>query len=173
MSKMKNLFRISLLVVFLIGINANVFSQAKFGHIDTNSLLTQMPGRTAAQQQLEQYAKDLESTFTALQSEFQTKYQSFLETQETLSQLIRQTKERELVSLQERIQEFQESAQQDIMAKENELLKPIIDQARQAIRDVASENGYTYVLDTSTGVVLYSEPSDDLMDKVKAKLGIQ
>ncbi len=169
---MKNLFRISLLMVLLLGINANVFSQAKLGHIDTNQLLGQMPGREAAQLELEQYAKDLESTFTALQGEFQTKYQDFLENQESLSQLIRQTREQELVSLQERIQQFQESAQQDIMDKENQLLKPIIDQARQAINDVAKENGYTYIFDTSTGVVLYSEAGDNIMELVKAKIGI-
>lgn len=169
---MKNLFRLSLLLVFFLGLNTNVFSQAKFGHINTTELMGQMPGRAAAQQELEKYAKDLETTFTALQSEFQNKYTNFLENQESLSQLIRQTRERELVSLQERIQEFQESAQQDIMNKENQLLKPIIDSARKAIQDVAVENGYTYVFDTSSGALLYSAPSDDLMNQVKTKLGI-
>jgi len=169
---MKNLFRISLLMVFLLGVNANVFSQVKFAHIDSSALLEQMPGRDSAQVQLETFARELETTFTALQSEFQTKYQSFLEDQETMSQLIRQTKERELVSLQERITEFQESAQQEIAQKENELLTPIIEQARQAISDVAKENGYNYVLDSSSGVLLHSEPSDDLMELVKTKLGI-
>jgi outer membrane protein len=169
---MKNLFRLSLLLVFFLGLNANVFSQAKFGHINTTELMGQMPGRTAAQQELEKYAKELETTFTALQSEFQNKYTNFLENQESLSQLIRQTRERELVSLQERIQEFQESAQQEIMNKENQLLKPIIDRARKAIQDVATENGYTYVFDTSSGVLLYSAPSDNIMDMVKAKIGI-
>jgi len=172
MNTMKSFFRISLLVVMLLGLNTNVFSQAKFGHIDTNALLGQMPGRDTAQQQLEQFARELETTFTALQREFQTKYQEFLEKQETFSTLIRQTKERELMSLQERIQEFQESAQQEIMNKENELLRPIIEKARKAIDEVAAENGYTYIFDSSTGMLLFSDPADNIMDKVKAKIGI-
>ncbi len=169
---MKNFFRISLLVVLLLGLNSNVFSQAKFGHIDTNELLQLMPGREEARQELERYARELESTFTAMQREFQTKYQDFLENQESFSQLIRQSRERELVSLQERIMEFQESAQEDLMEKENRLLRPIIDKARTAIEEVAKENGYTYIFDTSMGVVLYSEPADNIMEKVKAKIGI-
>jgi outer membrane protein len=173
MSTMKNLFRISLLAVILLGLNFSAYSQAKFGHIDTNQLLQQMPGRQAATQELEKFARELETQFTALQTEFQTKYQNFLENQQSLSQTIRQTRERELMSLQERIQEFQESAQQDLMQKENQLLRPIIDRARQAIQEVAKENGYTYVFDSSTGVLLYSEPSDDLMERVKAKIGIR
>ncbi|MCC6838021.1 MAG: OmpH family outer membrane protein, partial [Bacteroidia bacterium] len=37
---------------------------------------------------------------------------------------------------------------------------------------VAKENGYKYVLDTSTGLVLYNEPADDIIGLVVKKLGI-
>lgn len=170
---MKKIFSIALLMVFFLGINATAIAQNKFGHIDTNELLGMMPGREAAQQELERYARELEAQFTTMQREFQTKYQEYLENQETYSQLIRQSKERELTSLQERITEFQESAQEDLMAKENELLQPIVEKARNAIEEVAKENGYAYVFDRSMGVLLYSEPGDDIMPQVKTKLGIQ
>lgn len=170
---MKKIFSIALFMVFFLGINATAIAQNKFGHIDTNELLSMMPGREAAQQELERYARELEAQFTTMQREFQTKYQDYLENQETFSQLIRQSRERELTSLQERIMEFQESAQEDLIAKENQLLQPIVEQARNAIEEVAKENGYTYVFDRSMGVLLYSEPSDDIMPKVKVKLGIQ
>jgi outer membrane protein len=170
---MKKIFSIALFMVFFLGINATAIGQNKFGHIDTNELLGMMPGREAAQQELERYARELEAQFTTMQREFQTKYQDYLENQETFSQLIRQSRERELTSLQERIMEFQESAQEDLIAKENQLLQPIVEQARNAIEEVAKENGYTYVFDRSMGVLLYSEPSDDIMPKVKVKLGIE
>ncbi len=169
---MKTIFRIALMMVFVLGINTVAQSQAKFGHIDTNELLRLMPGRDAAQQELETYARELETQFTAMQNEFQTKYQNYLENESTFSELVRQSRQRELGSLQERIMEFQESAQEDLMRKENRLLQPIVEKARTAIETVAKENGYTYVFDMSMGVVLYAEPGDDLMPKVKAKLGI-
>ncbi|MFW6227301.1 MAG: OmpH family outer membrane protein [Bacteroidota bacterium] len=169
---MKNILRISLFVALLLGVNATVFSQAKFGHINTNELLQEMPGREEASQELEKYAAELESTFSTMQQEFQSKYQEYLDKQETYSELIRQSKERELESLQQRIMEFQESAQEDLVEKENQLLRPIIDRARKAIEDVAREEGYTYVFDSGMGVLLYSEPSDNIMEKVKAKIGI-
>ncbi|HVA98516.1 MAG TPA: OmpH family outer membrane protein, partial [Bacteroidia bacterium] len=74
--------------------------------------------------------------------------------------------------LNQRIQDFQTQAQQDIQKKNDELTKPVYDKAKKAIDEVAKEKGYKYVLDTSTGVVLYSEPSDDILDLVKKKLGI-
>lgn len=169
---MKTIFRIALMMVFVLGINTVAQSQAKFGHIDTNELLRLMPGRDAAQKELETYARELETQFVAMQNEFQTKYQNYLENESTFSELVRQSRQRELGSLQERIMEFQESAQEDLMRKENRLLQPIVEKARTAIETVAKENGYTYVFDMSMGVVLYAEPGDDLMPKVKAKLGI-
>jgi outer membrane protein len=51
-------------------------------------------------------------------------------------------------------------------------LKPIIDKAKKAIEDVAKENGYTYIFDSSVGVLLYYENSDDIMTLVKKKLGL-
>lgn len=170
---MRNLLSITALFVIMVLAAPAVYAQAKFGHINSNELLQVMPGRAEAQQQLEAHARSLEEMFTAMQTEFQTKYTDFLQNEATFTELIRQSRQRELVSLQERIQEFQESAQQDLLQKENQLLSPIIESVRQAIEAVAKENGYTYVFDTSAGTVLFAEPANDIMPKVRAKLGIQ
>ena len=39
--------------------------------------------------------------------------------------------------------------------------------------DFAKENEYSYILDTSAGVVLYFPETDDILPLVKTKLGIQ
>ena len=55
--------------------------------------------------------------------------------------------------------------------REKALLTPIIDRAKEAIRDVAKENGYTYIFDSAVGVTLY-EGGDDVLPLVKKKLGL-
>lgn len=171
---MKKLLSIVALLVLLTGISSSyVQAQAKFGHIDSNELLRIMPGRDNAQAQLEKHARELESQFVAMQTEFQTKYQDYLANEASLSDLIKQARQRELGNLQERIMEFQESAQEDLMKTENQLLSPIIENARLAIEEVSKENGYAYIFDRSTGTLLYAQPSDDIMPLVKKKLGIQ
>jgi outer membrane protein len=170
---MRKLISITVIMLLLVSSAPNVFAQAKFGHINTNELLRMMPGRDDAQRELEKYARELEEMFVSLQTEFQTKYTNYLENEATLSELIKQSRQRELQSLQERIMEFQESAQQDLVDRENKLLSPIIEKARKAIEDVAKENGYTYVFDLSTGAFIYAEPSDNIMPLVRTKLGIQ
>jgi outer membrane protein len=168
---MKKLLYLPFMVLLLLGTSASA-QQPKFGHIDTSQLLSEMPGREEARTQLEKYAQDLETQFTAMQTELQTKYTDYLANEASFSELIRQSKQREISSLQERIQDFQEQAQQDIMQQENRLLSPIIDAARQAIEDVAKEKGYTYVFDTSTGSLLYYPPADNILELVKKKLGV-
>ena len=87
--------------------------------------------------------------------------------------MIRTTKEQELSELQQRIQSYQQNAQKTLQEKEAELLQPIIDRAKKAISDVAKENGYTYIFDSSAGTLLYQQDSDDIMSLVKKKLGLK
>ena len=92
-----------------------------------------------------------------------------------MDDLIKKNKEKEILDLQERIQAFQASAQESLQKKEQELTQPIIDKARQAVKDVAKENGFTYILNTAEalGVVLFYDNGDDIMPLVKKKLNLK
>lgn len=172
---MKKVLSIAL-IVFAVMFNSNVNAQNKykFGHIDSNQLLSIMPERQEAKKQLESLAKQLEDNLASMQSEFEKKYTDYVSKADSLSPLIRQTKESELSEMQQRVQAFQQNAQQELANKENELMQPIITKAKDAISQVADENGFTYVFDIGTGAVLYySEDSQDILPLVKAKLGIQ
>lgn len=161
-------------IFLLLAIIASVatFGQ-KFGHINSNELLLAMPENQQAREALQQHSKELETQMMAMQAELEQKYNDYLATKETLSLLIQQTRETELNDLNTRIQSFQQTAQQDLQTKEADLLKPIIEKARNTIRAISKEKGYTYVFDTSTGaLVFWPEDSDDLLPIVKTKLGI-
>jgi outer membrane protein len=166
---------VAALLLLTVAFTSNTFAQKqyKFGHIDSNQLLSQMPERAKAKTDLEKYAKQLESTLTGMQSEFERKYNEYVASADSLSNLIRQTKEAELGEMQQRIQTFQQTAQQDLAQKENELLQPIVQKAKDAIKEVSEENNFTYVFDVGTGVLLYfSDDSIDILPLVKTKLGI-
>lgn len=164
-------FKKALLVLSAFVFSLTVSAQ-KIAHIDLDSLISLMPESAEAKKAQEEYIKQLESMITTMQTEFDTKYQDYVTNQAKYSALIKSSMEKELQDLQKRIQEFQVTAQQDLQKKNEELAKPIYDKAKKAIDAVAKENGYKYVLDSSTGVVLFSEASDDLMALTKKKLGI-
>jgi outer membrane protein len=164
-----------LFTLAFIGIAVTVSAQSgqKFGHIDFPALIQAMPGQDSLNKDYETYARGLENQMQVMQSELESKQMEFEANQATYSNLIRQTKERELQEIYNRLLEFNQSAQQDLANYENQLLQPIIEKARKAIDDVAKENGYTYILNTTQGMVLYAAPSEDILPQVKAKLGIQ
>ncbi len=160
-------------VIVVLALMMNMQAEAqKIGHISLDSLLTLMPETKAAKQSQTDYYKQLESTVMSMQTELQTKYKDYTENKAKYTPLIQETKEKELNDLNQRIQDFQASAQQDLQKKSDELTKPILDKAKKAIETVAKENGYKYVIDTSAGNILYSEPSDDVLGLVVKKLGI-
>ena len=168
---MKKMLRTALLAVVITG-TSFVSNAQKIAHINLDSLVSLMPESKEAQKAQQDYLKQLEGTVTAMQTELQTKYQDYLDNQTKLTDLIKKNKEKELQDLDQRIKDFQTNAQQDLQKKNEELGKPVLDKARKAIDQVAKENGYKYVLDTSTGIVLYSEPTDDIFPLVKKKLNI-
>jgi outer membrane protein len=90
-----------------------------------------------------------------------------------MTDAVRTAKESELADLQKRFQDYQNTAQQQVEAKRNELGKPIIEKVRAAAAQVAKEKGYTYVINSSQTDLIVSPPGDDLMAGVKAKLGLK
>jgi len=167
---MKTITLLALVVLFA----TTGFSQgvAKFGHIDSNEILTLMPETDSLQGELKAYADYLDQQMSTMAMEYQTKVSQYQENYNTMSDLIRQTKEKEITDLQARIQAFQQSADQDLGAKQAELFNPLIEKVKNAIAEVGRENGYTYIFDVGTGALVFYELGDNILPLVKKKLGI-
>ena len=163
---MKKILLLSL--TFLISISS--FSQNKFGYIDSQELLLLMPERKTAEEEVQTFAKSLESQLQAMTAEYQQSVQEYQANEATYTDLVKQDKVTEITGLEQRIQSFQQNAQQALQSKEQELLEPILQKARQAIEDVASEGDYTYIFDKSVGSILYVKESENILQKVKKKL---
>jgi len=169
MKKTVKFLAILVLVTFTFATNAQ---SQKFGHVDFAKLYSLMPGQDSIRAVYEAYATGLQNQMTTMQAELENKYMEYQANQATMSNIIKQTKEREIQDLQTRIEEFNAQAQQDLATKEQELTAPVIESARAAVEDVAKENGYTYIFNSTEGLLLYATPSDDVLSLVKTKLGI-
>ena len=151
------------------------FAQAtlKFGYIDSNEILSLMPETDSLQNEFKNYANNLDSQLKVMGQEYQQKVTEYQQNVNTMSDLIRQTKEKELTDLQNRIQAFQQSADQDLQAKQAELFNPLIEKIKNAIGEVGRENNYTYIFDVGTGSLVFYENGDNILPLVKKKLGIK
>ncbi len=163
------------IVAFLTVAGTSVSAQNfKFGHINSQEILSAMPDRDSAEAKIKKYAQSLQEQIEQLQVEFNKKYQDYLQKRSTFTDAIREMKEKELTDMQQRAQEYQQVAEQDYQRYQSEVMKPVIEKADAAIKKVAKANGFTYIFDTSSGVLLYfSEQSVDITPLVKKELGIK
>ncbi len=148
-------------------------TNAKLGYINTNELMQIMPGIDTVQEGIKNHEAYLTQTLQSMMTEYQAKETEYKEKVATMSQIIRQTKEKDLLDMQQRINDFRQNAQIDLQRKQAELVKPVAEKAQAAIKKVAEANGYTYVFDISSQALVIYEKGDNLMDKVKAELGIK
>jgi outer membrane protein len=163
-----------LLIVSLVSFSGAVKAQElKFGHINVQELIQVLPDKKAADDKLQAEAEVLQTRMQKMSEEHDTKFKEYLAQRDSLPELIRATMEKEIQDIEQRLQNYQTMAQQSLSKKEQELYKPILEKIQQAIDAVGQEQGFVYIFDLSSQVVLYhSEKSVDCMPFVKAKLGI-
>ncbi len=171
---MRSLFRVVIvLAIISFAGSASAQKSQKIGHIDFAKLYLAIPGQDTIKAKYEKFQKELSDEFNKMQAEYTTKVDEFQKTEATLSNIVKQTKQKEIIDIQQRLDAFQQSASQSLQQKEGELTAPIIARAKKAIGDVAKENGFTYILNTTDGILLFSENGDDIMPLVKKKLNLK
>lgn len=145
----------------------------KLGHIDRQKLMLLLPERKDAETKMQAFAKTLDDRLKAMGAEYQTKVADVQARADAMTQTEKDVAVREIGELEQRIQSAQQKAQEDLDKQEEELLKPMVTRTNTAITDVAAANNFTYIFDTSTGFVLYFDKGEDIMELVKAKLGVK
>ncbi|MDR0694147.1 MAG: OmpH family outer membrane protein [Prevotellaceae bacterium] len=168
--------RILFLVAFA-GIACSAIAQNtnKVGYISTEYILKKIPAYKTAQDQLDklsqQYEKEIETRYAGLE-ELYKKYQA---DKVLLTDDMKQRREDEIITKEKETKDLQRQYfGQDgtLDKKKTELLNPIIEQIKNAVKEVATQDGYAIIIDiTSNPTVLYTAPRFDLSDKVLGKLG--
>ncbi|MES2704725.1 MAG: OmpH family outer membrane protein [Bacteroidota bacterium] len=152
-----------------------VFAQTalKIGYINSAVLLQSMPEKTAADSAVSKYARSFQDQIEIMMKEYQTKGQTFQASEKTMTEAMKEVKIKEIQDLQNRIEGIQQSAQEKIQTKKQDVYAPILEKAEKAIKAVAKEKNYDYVLDQQGGVLLFGKDEYDITPLVKAKLGIK
>lgn len=169
---MKKLIKISLLIVAMIGLQMSSATAQKFGYVNSNAILAEMPAVKQMRANLESLGGQLQKKGEQMLTAYKQKEESAIQKKERgeLAPLEEEGLLKELQADQAAIMKFEQEMQQTIGKKEQELTKPILENVNQAIQAVAKENGYTMIFEA--GVLLYAEEAADVSAQVKAKLGM-
>jgi len=145
----------------------------KIGYLNSGELLSAMPEKVKADSDLAKYAKVFQDQIESMMKEYQQKGQAFEATSKTLTDPIKEVKMKEIQDLQARIEGLQQSAQEKVGNKKQELYQPILEKADKAIKAVAKDKNFDYIFDANAGGLLFGKDNYNITPMVKAKLGIK
>lgn len=149
----------------------SIFAQ-KFGHIDSQALISSLPEAIRVQGELEALGKQYEAELTSMQNELQRKAEEYEKTRSTMNATKQAETEQSLQEMYNKIQQAASDNQQAFNKAQQEKLGPILDSVRVAIENVAKKGGYIYIMEQSAGQPIYVNTtlSTDITSEVKAEL---
>jgi len=170
----KLLFSILSLFAFSVVI-AQSSGAAKFGYVDTDYILGQVPEFKAAQNELDklsiQWQKEIDGKF----AEVDKLYKAYQADAILLTDEMKKKRENEIINREKEVKDLQKQrfgVDGELFKKRQELVKPIQDKVYNAIKAVAEKKALGFILDKSGQVsILYANAKYDISDDVLVFLG--
>ncbi len=169
-----NIKSLILSCIAVIGLStASQAQQMKIAHINSSVLMADLPQLDTIKVQLENISNEYKQVLEAIGKELEDK-QAFWEANPNTDPTILEIRQKEYEGLVTRYQTGQKEAQQVLANREAELMKPLVENLKKVVQEIATAKGYNYVFDSSDGGgMIYGDPSHDLMEAVKEKLKTQ
>lgn len=164
---------IYLLIISLI-CSINVQAQ-KFAYIDSDYILNKIPEFKQAQDKLDalsaEWQKEIEKKF----NDVEDMYRAYQQEQVLLTEPMKNKREEAIMKAEKEAKDLQRkyfSPQGELNLKRQELIKPIQDKIYDAVQQLANNNKYAIIFDSSSDLImLYSNPNLDKSDKILEILG--
>lgn len=172
---MKAKLLIVIVALIAVSFTAGAQENLKIGYTNADYILSLLPEAKQIDAELKAYEKQLQNQIQAKYKELQTKVADYEANVGSYDELIRADKEEEITNLQNSIQKFSVEAENSMINKRNQLLKPAYEKIGNAITAVAEENGYTHIFSAGApgfDILLYAREQDDVSNLVLKKLGI-
>lgn len=168
----------NVLLALSIIIMAPVSSMAqKIAYADINAILSVMPENEKINADLEIYATGLQKKLDDMKGQLDgivQEFQRVLSTGDTAKALEIQ---KQALEGDKQVKQAAGQAEQQLAQKRSESLQPVLTRIRTAMQEVASRNGYEYVLNSvdgsGTSIVLWGPEGTEITRLVVDELGIK
>lgn len=166
------MIRSLLLLLSIVFISSTqMYGQAKIGYLNMGIILENMPESAKADSMLRVFQDSLQKANTQLEQTFATKYKVLQDSAQYITVNRGKQMEQELLDLQQKIQTFQQQGAVLFEQRRAKHLQPILQKVGAVISEIGKSEAYSYIFDTSSGgFLLYGEESDNITDRVIAKL---
>ncbi len=155
--------------VIIVLFSMGLFAGDKIGFIDSNRILQEYKGTKDLQKKYNEKINEWQRKAEKMKKEIEELQRQFQTQQVILSET---AKARKLQEIQEKQKEYENFLQSiwgpDGEAKKlnDQLMKPFLAKVDSILKKIGEEEGYIYILDISSGVVVYADPGLDITDRV-------
>lgn len=167
--------RIWLTIVLFMWLIPTTFAQ-KFGYVDMNYILTQVPEYAEAQAEIDQLAKGWEAEIQEMYKEIGQMEADLKAEEILLTVAMKNDRRTEIDRKLEELKQYQNKVfgfDGLYFLKKKELIKPAQDLVFEAVERVAKNNRLAIVFDKSGDLVMiYTDPVHDYTDLVLEELGV-
>ena len=155
-------------MIALVSFNPFLHAQNKTGYVSIDEVVQLMPEYKKAAAEMAQYDSSLQINYAETLKELNRQDSIYKADSTKMSGALKTANKEKLRKLLVELQGFEQSYQQQMQQKQEELMAPVAQRANQLISDVAKANGFTYVFRKEALVV--QPDADDLLPLIKKKI---
>lgn len=165
------------IILLLIIFPTFSYSQLKIGYVDSETIISKLPDAQDAQQKLDDLISTWKTELIKMQSDLKNKQVEYEKKKLIMSEQTKTEKDIELNKLERLIDIYRDKkfgARGELFQKQDELMKPIQNKIFTAIKEIAEEEDYDFILDrTSDITLLYAKEKYDITNLVLEKLKLE
>lgn len=165
--------KIKFLILFFLITNYSLAQ--KFAYVDTDYILAKIPEYNQAQDKLDNYSKGWQEEIEMIMQKIEKMYRSYQSEQILLTEEMKSARENIIFAEEKKVQDLQIKyfgPEGMLFSKRQELIKPIQDKIYDAIQQLATNNKYSVIFDSSSDLImLYTNNNLDKSDKVLELMG--
>jgi len=164
-----------ILLILAVGFLATTTQAQKFAYVDTDYILNKIPEFNQAQDKLDALSADWQKEIENKYADVEQMYRSYQQEQVLLTDEMKGKREEAIIKKEKTAKNLQQKyfgPEGELYMKRQELIRPIQDKIYNAIQQLANNNNYQIIFDSSSDLImLYKNKNYDKSDKVLDLMG--
>ena len=164
-----------ILLILAVSLLATTTQAQKFAYVDTDYILNKIPDFKQAQDKLDALSADWQKEIENKYADVEQMYRTYQQEQVLLTDNMKVKREEAIIKKETAAKNLQQKyfgPEGELYIKRQELIKPIQDKIYDAIQQLAANNKYAIVFDSSSDLImLYKNNNLDKSDKVLDLMG--
>ncbi|MCI6159871.1 MAG: OmpH family outer membrane protein [Prevotellaceae bacterium] len=150
-------------------------AQIRFGYLSYSEAFRAMPEYAVAQRNLSELRAQYDAEMKRAETEFNKKYEDFLEGQRSFAEAIRRKRQSELQEMMQKNVAFKQKAQQLLEAAERDAFFPLKEKLNSLLVRMGKERGYAFILNTDNNACPYvsNEMGENITADVRQALAAE